>query len=70
MNHNFSGTFKAAIFSWVCFLPFAGKHRFRTVRNPFYIDNNNNDNDNDNEYFKWKAYKLSPLGSTKKQNEN
>ena len=24
---------------WVCFLPFAGKHRSRTVRNPFYIDN-------------------------------
>ena len=22
------------IFSWVCFLPFAGKHRSRTVRNP------------------------------------
>ena len=25
------------IFAWVCFLPFAGKHRSRTVRNPFYI---------------------------------
>ena len=33
-------TFQAllkGIFSWVCFLPFAGKHRSRTVRNPFYI---------------------------------
>ena len=34
-------TFQAllkGIFSWVCFPPFAGKHRSRTVRNPFYIE--------------------------------
>ena len=33
-------TFQAllkGIFSWLCFLPFAGKHRSRTVLNPFYI---------------------------------
>ena len=33
---NFQALLKG-IFSWVCFLPFAGKHRSRTVRNPFYI---------------------------------
>ena len=38
-------TFQAllkSISSWVCFLPFAGKHRSRTVRNPFYIDRSQN----------------------------
>ena len=34
---NFQAPLKR-IFSWVCFLPFACKHRSRTVRNPFYID--------------------------------
>ena len=34
---NFQALLKG-IFSWVCFLPFAGKHRSRTVCNPFYID--------------------------------
>ena len=31
-------TLLKSIFSWVCFLPFAGKHRSRTVQNPFFID--------------------------------
>ena len=33
---NFQALLKG-IFSWVCFLPFAGKHRSWTVCNPFYI---------------------------------
>ena len=33
---NFQALLKA-IFSWICFLPFACKHKSRTVRNPFYI---------------------------------
>ena len=35
-TNNFQALLKS-ISSWVCFLPFASKHRSRTVRNPFYI---------------------------------
>ena len=35
---NFKALLKGFFFIWVCFLPFAGKHRSRTVRNRFYIN--------------------------------